>query len=166
MEPLAPPETLALAVTQPGNPTAIIMLAVLQDHRGLKVKATKAGLSDLVLKAHGPGCQWRKLSDDDLAAIKALPRAFRDAWRDTGKAVEIDLDAAREGARNRVREARRPKFAAADAALTMARETGRLTAPLLERKQRLRDAPADPRIAAAASPAELEAAMNAVIAEL
>jgi hypothetical protein len=93
-----------------------------------------------------------------LAPGEALPegREFRAAWRDRGR-VEVDMPAAREVHRERLRSLRAPRLAALDAEYLRADEAGDQAAKraVVKAKQALRDVTADPRIAAAQTPAEL-----------
>lgn len=82
-----------------------------------------------------------------------------------GKIV-IDIDIAREIARDKIRQARAKHFAANDAAFMRAQQTGKATTSMKTRGEKLRDAPADPRIDAAATPADLLHAMEAIIEEM
>jgi hypothetical protein len=91
----------------------------------------------------------------------ALPdRAFRGAWRTCQQqGLRVDMDAARDIHRGRLRAARAPKLAALDIEYQRADEaedTDRKRA-LAARKQALRDVTNDPRINLAATPAELAA---------
>jgi hypothetical protein len=85
-------------------------------------------------------------------------RTFRDAWRlDDGQTiVHIDMAAAREIWRQKIRMARIPKFEELDAAFMRAMETGADASAIVAQKQALRDAPADPAIDAASTPEELK----------
>ncbi len=92
-------------------------------------------------------------------------RVFRDAWTFVGNAVEIDMPRARDIHRNRLRAEREPLLRELDAAWFVAVEQGdtEAQATIAAQKQALRDAPADPRIEAAQTPAELEALTLAVL---
>ena len=101
--------------------------------------------------------------------VNAIPvdRTFRDAWRNNGSGKpEVDMSAARELWRDRMRAARVPKLAALDVEYQRADETGDTArkADVARRKQVLRDVTADPRIEAAATPDELKAVWPEVLA--
>lgn len=84
-------------------------------------------------------------------------RTFRGAWQFNGAAVEVDMAAARDIWRDKIRQARKPLFDALDAAFMKALETGADTSAIVAEKQALRDATADPAIDAATTPDELKA---------
>jgi hypothetical protein len=85
-------------------------------------------------------------------------RTFREAWAasspDVG-VISVDIDVAKEIWREKIRAARIEPLAALDAAFMKALETGADTSSIVAQKQALRDAPADARIGAATTPAEL-----------
>lgn len=99
-------------------------------------------------------------------------RTFRNAWRDRGGKVEVDMPHARELHRDRLRELRAPRLAELDIEYQRADEAASgkpgwmerlrgLTAQdakgqIIAAKQRLRDVTADPRIEAAQTPEELK----------
>ncbi len=104
------------------------------------------------------------------AASVTVPanRKFRDAWQLDGDVIEVDLDAARDIVRKKLRQDRRAKFDNLDRVIfPLSRKVIRgqaLTASqaaafdVAEGKaQKLRDAPAHPSIAAAATVADLDA---------
>ena len=64
---------------------------------------------------------------------------------------------ARELHKANIREARKDKFAELDVDYQKAQETSADTAPIVAKKQALRDAPAAPSIADASTPTELQA---------
>lgn len=85
-------------------------------------------------------------------------RTFREAWfadADRG-VIDIDMPAARQIWRNKIREARIPELARLDAEFMKALETNSDTTAIVAQKQALRDAPADPAIDAATTPDELK----------
>ena len=103
----------------------------------------------------------------EATAIHA-DRTFRNAWKQAGATIEHDMPKARTIAQDRVKEARIPRFAHWDALWSKAQEDNDAAAMATIRanRQKLRDAPADPRIANAANEMALKAAMQAVIGEL
>ena len=95
------------------------------------------------------------------AADYTLPaeRTFRGAWEvnaGTG-IISVDMAAARDIWRDKIRQARVEPLAALDTAYMKALETGADTTAIVEAKQALRDAPNDPAIDAATTPDELKA---------
>lgn len=97
----------------------------------------------------------------------AIPtdRTFRDAWVLTADALAVDMTKARDIHRDRIRAARAPLLAAADVAYLRALEAGQNTAAIVARKNALRDAPNDPAIDAAATPAALAAIWPSILTE-
>ena len=99
------------------------------------------------------------------AADYTLPveRTFRKAWEadaNTG-IISVDMAAARDIWRDKIRLARTEPLAALDTAFMKAQETGADTTQIVADKQALRDAPTDPAIDAATTPAELAAVQPA-----
>jgi len=90
-------------------------------------------------------------------------RTFRNAWEanaDTG-VISIDMAAARNIWRDKIRQARTEPLAALDTTFMKALETGADTTQITADKQALRDAPADSAIDAASTPEELTAVQPA-----
>lgn len=94
------------------------------------------------------------------AADYSVPaeRTFRDAWEASGDAISVNMDAAKDLWRDKVRRARKPLLEALDADFMRALETGASTTQIATDKQALRDAPAHADIASATTPDELKAA--------
>lgn len=95
------------------------------------------------------------------AADYTIPaeRTFRGAWEanaDTG-IISVDMAAARDIWRDKIRQARTEPLAALDTAFMKALETGADTTQITADKQALRDAPSLASIDAATTPAELTA---------
>ena len=84
-------------------------------------------------------------------------RTFRSAWEaNTGTGViSVDMAAAKDIWRDKIRQARIEPLAALDTAYMKALETGADTTQIVADKQALRDAPALAGIDAATTPAEL-----------
>lgn len=96
----------------------------------------------------------------DLNASQLPPdRDFRAAWRVAGAACVVNMPAARELHRDKLRAARAPKLADLDALYLRELERGPQGKPqdIATQKQVLRDLPQSPQIDAAASPAALRA---------
>lgn len=95
------------------------------------------------------------------AADYTLPaeRTFRNAWEanaNTG-VISVDMAAAKDIWRDKIRQARIEPLAALDTAYMKALETGADTTQIVADKQALRDAPSLATIDAATTPAELTA---------
>ena len=88
-------------------------------------------------------------------------RVFRNAWKDDGAKIEIDMPKARELWRDRMREVRTPKFAPLDAAYLRADEIRDAAEKqrIAGLKKTLRDVTADPAIEAATTPEQLKAVL-------
>ena len=86
-------------------------------------------------------------------------RTFRGAWEANTDAgvISVDMAAAKDIWRDKIRQARVEPLAALDTAFMKAQETGADTTQIVTDKQGLRDAPALASIDAATTPAELTA---------
>ena len=96
-------------------------------------------------------------------------RTFRNAWiTSKGKSTEVDLTKAKVIAKEKVREARTPKFQELDVAYQRADEAGDADAKeaVVVKKQTARDATADTKITNADSVDNLKTGMNEVITEV
>lgn len=98
----------------------------------------------------------------DAADYKApAERTFREAWSfasdPEAKIISVDMGAAKDIWRDKIRQARVEPLATLDTAFIKALETGADTTQIIADKQVLRDAPALPSIDAATTPAELTA---------
>ena len=96
-------------------------------------------------------------------------RTFRNAWvTEKGKSTEVDLAKAKDVAKDKVRQARTPKFAELDVAYLLADEAGDgdAKAAVVVKKQTARDATADTKITNADSVDNLKTGMEAVIKEV
>lgn len=94
-------------------------------------------------------------------------RSFRDAWKDEGGAITVDMSVARDIHRDRLRQERENRMAALDVAFFKALEDA-VQDPAVQaiaaQKRALRDAPAHPSIDAAATPSDLKAAIPPALA--
>ena len=88
-------------------------------------------------------------------------RTFRGAWTFNGDAVDVDMAAAKDIWRDKIRQARTEPLAALDTAFMKALETGADTTQITADKQALRDAPTHADIDAATTPEELAAVQPA-----
>lgn len=86
-------------------------------------------------------------------------RTFRAAWEadETAEVISVDMDAAREVWREKIRKARIEPLAALDTAFMRALEAGEDTSAIVTQKQVLRDAPALDSIDLAETPEDLMA---------
>lgn len=93
------------------------------------------------------------------AADLPADRTFRKAWAARDGAVEVDMGRARDVWRDHIRRRRKGLLEALDIDAVRADEAGdgQAKAKVVERKKRLRDATADPRIEDAKTPEELTA---------
>lgn len=91
-------------------------------------------------------------------------RYFRNAWKDSGSAITIDMPKARAVHRDKLRWLRKPKLEALDVeALRNITNSAKL-AEIEARKQELRDATAFPAIDTAATPDALKLAVPSCLA--
>ena len=88
-------------------------------------------------------------------------RTFRGAWSFNGDAVDVDMAAAKDIWRDKIRQARTEQLTALDTAFMKALETGADTTQITADKQALRDAPTHADIDAATTPEELSAVQPA-----
>ena len=95
----------------------------------------------------------------DADYSKPADRTFRDAWdvSPSDKVISINMEAAKNVWRDKIRLARADAFIALDERYIRAFETGANTASIVAQKQALRDAPALSSIDAATTPDELKA---------
>jgi len=93
------------------------------------------------------------------AASLTVPadRTFRAAWQFNGDAIEVDMGAARDIQKDKLRAERKPRLDALDVDFMQALETGASTTQIAADKQALRDITDDARIAAASTPDALKA---------
>lgn len=94
---------------------------------------------------------WREISVDELPA----DRAFRDAWCDVAKKVDVDMPKAREIHRGRLRKLRADKLAALDIDMTRAFGDYPKQTAIDAKRQELRDVTKHPSIDEAKTPEEL-----------
>jgi hypothetical protein len=122
-----------------------------------------------VAEKHKPaGGSWRIADSAEMpggADSGEYDKTFRGAFRHEGKAVWVDMAAAREIYRERLRKARQSLLSSLDVEYQRADERGDATgkAEIAKRKQTLRDVTADPRIERAASTEELAAVWPEVL---
>jgi hypothetical protein len=125
------------------------------DDPGWTREATIPEIAYDIKKARLPAKSFRVIDPADVPT----DRTFRNAWRDTGKAITVDMAQARDIHRDHLRQLRDPLMAALDVAYLRADEAGDVTAKkaISVRKQALRDATKHPGIDSAKTPGELNA---------
>lgn len=98
---------------------------------------------------------WRLIDPGDVPT----DRTYRGAWSDDGNAIVHDMTRAREVHRDRLRRARAAALAELDGKWMRATGQGKTkeAAAIEAERQKLRDAPADPRIDAAETIKDLTA---------
>ena len=124
-------------------------------------------IDDVLIKCVPENCR----DSANVVEVDTVPsdRTFRNAWvTEQGKSVEVDLDKSKVLAKEKVREARTPKFAELDVAYQRADEAddADAKAAVVVKKQTARDATADTKITNADSVDNLKTGMNEVIAEV
>lgn len=119
-------------------------------------------LAALAAKRVPVGCTWAAIDESDYPGEH---RAYRRAWRANSGRIEIDLDAAREIHRNRIRSARKPVLEHLDSEWMKAMGQGDAAkAAVVEAKrQALRDAPASTEIDSAKTIDDLKAVWPEVL---
>jgi hypothetical protein len=132
-----------------------------------KFLASGGTIDDLLIKSVPENCK----DSADIVDVDTVEsdRTFRNAWvTEKGKSVEIDLAKSKVIAKEKVREARTPKFAELDIAYQRADEDGNADAKaaVVVKKQTARDATADTKITNADSVDNLKTGMNEVIKEV
>ena len=108
------------------------------------------------------------ITDKDGATIDAssatVPsdRHFRNAWKINGSVISEDLDTAKEIFRDKIREVRKPLLEAEDVTYMKAMESDDASAKTasVNKKKKLRDAPANSAIDSANTIAKLKSAWD------
>ena len=93
-------------------------------------------------------------------------RTFRDAWRVEGAVITVDMDAARDIVRDKIRMARMPYLLALDVRYMKASENGEPVTDIVAHKQWLRDLPADVRIEQAPDDVALAELLDGMMGEM
>jgi hypothetical protein len=124
-------------------------------------------INDLLIKSVPENCR----DSADIVDVDAVEsdRTFRNAWvTSKGKSTEVDLSKAKVIAKEKVREARIPKFQELDIAYQRADEAGDsdTKTAVSTKKQTIRDATKDTKITNADSVDKLKEGMEAVIKEV
>lgn len=135
----------------PDGPTAIVYPSKSWIRSGRR-------LQDLAAEVVPAGVPYQIVED------RVIPRdrTFRDAWRRNAESIGVNMTKAREIHREKVRRARKPRLEALDVEQMRRLEMpGADVSDVAQRKQRLRDMPADPEIENAKSPQALKAIWDA-----
>jgi len=124
-------------------------------------------MEDLLKKVVPEDC----LDSADIVEADTIPndRTFRNAWvTSKGKSAEVDLAKAKDVAKDKVRQARTPKFAELDVAYQRADEASDADAKkaVADKKTVLRDSTKNTKITDADSVDNLKTGMNEVITEV
>lgn len=125
----------------------------IMDYRG-PADGLQAEIERSVFPAeHGDVVGWKQIQDHEIPA----DRTFRGAWRRKGDGIGVDMPAAREIHKDRLRRQRARLMPELDAEYIKADEKGDKARKqeVAQEKQRLRDITADPRIEAAQTPEDL-----------
>ena len=127
----------------------------------------KGTMEDLIKEVVPEDC----LDSADIVEADTIPndRTFRNAWTTSkGKSAEIDLSKAKDVAKDKVRQARTPKFQELDIAYQRADEDSDADAKkaVADKKKVARDATKNTKITNADSIDKLKEGMEAVIKEV
>jgi len=130
----------------------------------VELEATDEAIEAFLVKSGVSWTAWRRIDPTDLPSDDA----FRNAWRDSGNVVDVDMTIARDIARDHLRKVRAPVFLDLDVQAARALEradAGRL-AEVAADKQRLRDLTGRTEIAGAETAEDLKAAVEQIAAEI
>lgn len=134
--------------------SVVIMSFVTNDFRGIKRDATEENINAEISRAGFDAKSWRIIQDSDIIQ----DRTFRNAWKDTGNELEVDMIKAREIHRNNLREKRAERLTQLDIDYLKADEAGDIVKKnkIKNEKQKLRDITIHSSIEAASTPEELK----------
>ena len=129
-----------------------------------KFLASGGTIDDLLIKCVPENCR----DSADIVEVDTIlsDRTFRNSWvTSKGKSVEVDLDKAKDIAKDKVRQARTPKFQELDVAYQRADEDSDADnkKAVADKKKVARDSTTDTKITDADSVANLKTGMEAVI---
>ncbi|MET0653661.1 MAG: hypothetical protein ABWY63_14215 [Hyphomicrobiaceae bacterium] len=102
--------------------------------------------------------------DASKTTLPESGRKFRDAWRLEGQVIAVDMDKAREIAREQIRREREPIFHSLDVQYQRTTETRGDESGIIAKKQALRDATADPAIDEAEDDVALAETVDDIVA--
>ena len=146
-------EQTKISITLQDN-SLVIMSFVTNDFRGIEREANEKNINAEILKAGFDAKSWRIIQDADIIQ----DRTFRNAWKDTGNKLEVDMPKAREIHRNNLREKRAERLSQLDVDYLKADEIGDTVKKneIKKAKQALRDITTHHSIEAATTPEELK----------
>jgi hypothetical protein len=151
------PDVQLVAISTADGGVAVMQFVTRAFHKGeitWERKATDEAIVAEIAKSRIKAVAWQRIDQTSLPQ----DRSFRGAWKLEAGKVGVDMPRARDIHRQRMRDARAPKFAALDVEYQRADERGDAAAKadVANRKKILRDVTADPRIDAASTPDELK----------
>jgi hypothetical protein len=116
--------------------------------------------------------KWKKSSPGEYVSHREMSdsvipvdRTFRASWVDTSPdpVIDHDMEKCREIWKDRMREARKPKFEYLDCQFMVALETGSDASEIIASKKELRDVTIDPRLLTASTPDDLKSVWPEVL---
>ena len=160
------PDFVRVAITMPSGHVAVMSFVTREytpsgEVRWEREPTAGAIESEIGRTIVGPVAGWRLIDEADIPA----DRYFRNAWKDTGAKLDVDMPKAREIHREHLRARRAPLLAALDTEYMRADEAADVPEKrrIAAKKQALRDVTADPRIDAATTPEALKAVVPAAL---
>jgi hypothetical protein len=154
-------KTIAVAITFEDESVGVMQF-ITDDGREIKREATDEAIQAEIEKGIFPSkaVAWRRIKKTEIPK----DRSFRNAWRDKGK-IEVDMPAAREIHKGRVRAMREPLLTQLDTDYMRADESGDTAEKqrIANLKQQLRDVTDDPKIEAAKDASALKKAIPSVL---
>ena len=146
--------------TRPDGGVSVVVPAIntIPDLENItEAEAEKRAWNKLPANAINP----RFVTDADIPT----DRTFRNAWKDGGVKIEVDMPKAREIHKNKLRDMRAPKLSKLDVDYMRADEEGNtaLKVKIATQKRALRDVTADPQIASAKTPDELKTVIPKIL---
>lgn len=152
------PEQVKIAITRSDGGVTIMAFVTkgfnLDGSVQFEREASTANINAEIAKAGLDSIGWRVVLDNDVPS----DRTFRNAWRG-GAAITVDMPAAREIWRDKLRAERAPHFTDLDGQYQQALESKNVAqqATIAAKRQALRNVTADARITTAATPDALKA---------
>ena len=146
-------DQIKIAITLQDD-SLIIKSLVTNDYAGIVKEATPEYINSEILKSNLDAKSWRIIQDSDI-----IPdRTFRNAWKDLGHKLDVDMPKAREIHREHLRQARGDLLAQLDTEYLKADENNdnAKKQEIKQKKQFLRDITQHPAIETAQTPEELK----------
>jgi hypothetical protein len=154
-------KTTAIVITFEDESVGVMQF-ITDDGREIKREATDEAIQAEINKGIFPSkpVAWRRIKKTEIPK----DRSFRNAWRDKGK-IEVDMSAAREIHKGRLRAMREPLLTQLDTDYMRADESGDTAEKqrIANLKQQLRDVTDDPKIEAAKDASALKKAIPSVL---